>query len=226
MKKDTTEPLTEENEEEKNGISFGDILFAAGMVIVFAAFAFYAFMQGTDRSLYLFGKVFDCYTVSFIAIFFMDLIYIFVAKSRKKEDGSVKLFPVIVLTADLILIGALIIAGFVRGAKNCRVSEKITLEDGRTVYLTETDQYNKQTDIAKAYISVYQIKGITAKPLGEIDETFFLNSCLEDDEYAYTYDPDEKTFELELAYGKFGDDIVSLKPEYDTGSLKYTFKLK
>ena len=73
---------------------------------------------------------------------------------------------------------------------------------------------------------MYKITGIFAKKLGEIDETYYSIKALEEGKLVCTYSDDASVLMIECGYGTFGNDRVQLTPEYDTGTLKYEFKLK
>lgn len=106
--------------------------------------------------------------------------------------------------------------------------EQITLSDENKILLNERATYSKfgERKFEYTYMDVYQIKGITVKKLGEINETYFSNKCLSQDKYSYEYDEQSKKLTVICEYGTYGDSVVHLKEEYDTGFWSGEFTLE
>ena len=99
-------------------------------------------------------------------------------------------------------------------------TEQITLSDGNKILLRERigyirgveDKFEKKFEYT--YMDVYQIKGITAKKLGETGEQYFTNMSLLQDIYTYEYNEENKRL------------TVSHKNEYDTEAWEKEFILE
>ena len=210
---------TETKTEIKNGIAY-----IIGLVIVATIFGVLIWFKSGDREPFLFGYVWDA---NFILIFFQMVMFVAVfvsligqPKGKKQIIGMILCAVMFALEAGLIVWYA-----YENGKKNAD-TEQITLSDGSKVMLSERIDYIAETKIELTYMYVYQIKGITAKKLGKIDESYFSNKCLLQDKYTYEYDEANKKLTIICEYGTFDSGFLKLKEEYDTGFWEKEFILE
>ena len=106
--------------------------------------------------------------------------------------------------------------------------ERLVLSDGNEILLKERIAHITigETRFEHTYMDVYHINGFAAKKLGEIDETYFSNKCLSQDKYTYEYDEASKKLTIICEYGTYGNEVVRLKEEYDTGFWEKEFTLE
>lgn len=214
-----------ETTETKKKIKFGisDII---GIVIAVIIFGFVGYLAITDRELFLFGYM---WKVNYIAIFLQAVLIILYFISWIGQPKSKKRTKAMISFAVLFALEVGLIAWYAYDNINKKVDrERLVLSDGNEILLSERISHSTigETKFESTYMDVYQINGIAAKKLGEIDESYFSNKCLLQDKYTYEYDEASKKLTIICEYGTYGNEVVRLKEEYDTGFREKEFTLE
>lgn len=217
---DNTE-ITETKKKTKIGI-FNIVM--VGITVLLLGFFIYLKIAGGE--LFLFGYVWH-YTDMGNFLNALLCVWIFIPwigqpKNAKRRNAMILCAVLFVL--EIVLI-SLAVYEDIKGTAD---KERITLSDGSEILLHErvTHSTFDERKYEYTYMDVYQINGITAKMLGGINETYFSNRCLLQDKYAYEYDEADKKLTVVCEYGTYGDSVVHLKEEYDTGFWKEEFLLE
>lgn len=209
--------------KKKTKIGIFDIV-VIGFVAVILGFFIYLKIAGGE--LFLFGYVWH-YTD--IGNFLNALLCVWIFIPWIGQPKSAKRRNILILCAVLFVLEIGLISWAVyEDIKYTADMEQITLSDGNKIFLKERTTYSKfdERKYEYTYLDVYQINGITSKKLGRIDETYFSNKCLSQDKYAYEYDEAGKKLTVICEYGTYGDSVVRLKEEYDTGFWSEEFILE
>ncbi|MDE5741734.1 MAG: hypothetical protein K2H90_04725 [Oscillospiraceae bacterium] len=209
--------------KKKIHIGISDIFV---FVILAIILGFLIYLKAVDRELFLFGYVWYPNYIGFFSevLMFAWLLLAWIGAPKSKKRRNV----IIVCAVMLVLEAGLIVWSVYDHTKNTADTERITLSDGSEIILHERVTYSKfgEKKFEYTYMDVYQINGITSKKLGRIDETYFSNKCLSQDKYTYEYDEAGKKLTVICEYGTYGDSVVRLKEEYDTGFLSKEFTLE
>lgn len=176
-------------------------------------------------SMFVGGKLLSHVSFTWAAIMVMCAVVLTYSGMRRK-DGTVKKAPFITAVILMVLTAFPFISGLVNDLKETSVSETTVIDSDYQVLLTEVSEHDKAADKDISHINVYKINGVFAKKLGEIDETYYSVKALESGKIVCTYSDDASELLIECGYGEFGNERVQLSPEYDTGTIKYEFKLK
>lgn len=209
--------------KKKTKIGIFDIVVIGFEAVILGLFIYLKIAGG---ELFLFGYV---WYVNFILVFFQMVMFISFFISWIGQPKSKKRIICMTLCAVMFVLQTGVIVWYVYDdTKNITDTEQITLSDGNEILLKERISHYKigETRFEDTYMDVYQINGITAKKLGKIDETYFSNKCLLQDKYAYEYDEVGKKLTVICEYGTYGDSVVRLKEEYDTGFWSEEFTLE
>lgn len=190
------------------------------ITVLLSALAFAVLMESTKIELLLFGYLFNEFFISSI-LFVISIIVticnvICKMKRRSLDKGQKNVFAVFCIMA---VVGAVMNASICYSdIKNTVDTEQVTFSDGNKILLRERIGYVKSIlvkyEATYTYMDVYQIKGITAKKLGETGEQYFTNRSLLQDIYVYEYDEESKKLTLHH------------KEEYDTGFWEKEFTLE
>ncbi|MBQ1463866.1 MAG: hypothetical protein IIZ18_03560 [Ruminococcus sp.] len=176
-------------------------------------------------SMLLAGKLISSESFTWASVLIMCAVVLTYSGMRRK-DGTVKKAPFVVAVILMVLTAFPFISGLVSDLKETSVSENTVIDADTDALLTEVTSHDKASSKDLTHINVYKITGIFAKKLGEIDETYYSVKSLEEGKLVCTYSDDASVLMVECGYGTFGNERVQLTPEYDTGTLKYEFKLK
>ena len=203
-------------------------VYLIGLILSLVFLFMTAFFKGKNLNLYICGKVFHPYLLQHLGILFwftanfMNMCEIKHKKSEKVPKGIAFL---VIGMVTLCLWG--ITDSTIDGLKDSETQNIITLSDGKEITMNEVTDYSSlNKDWELHYIYVYRTKGIIAEKIGEIDETYFSNRCIADGKYTYEYNESTKVLKIVCEYGKYGNDTVKLKPEYDTGYMDFEFQLE
>ena len=195
-------------------------------VILAIILGFLIYLEAVDRELFLFGYVWYPNYIGFFSevLMFAWLLWAWIGAPKSKKRRNV----IIVCAVILVLEAGLIVWSAYDNINEKTDRERIVLSDGKEIMLSERIDYLKlsESKFELTYMDVYQINGIAAKKLGTIDETYFSNKCLSQDKYTYEYDEAGKKLTVICEYGTYGDSVVRLKEEYDTGFLSKEFTLE
>lgn len=214
-----------DNTETKKKTKIGIFDIAAiGFAAVILGFAIYLKIAGGE--LFLFGYVWHYTDIgNFLNAFLCVWYFIsWVGQPKSAKRRNIMILCVVLFVLEIVLI----FWAVYEDIKNTADMEQITLSDGNKILLNERTTYSKfgERKFEYTYMDVYQINGITAKKLGKIDETYFSNKCLSQDKYSYEYDEQSKKLTVVCEYGTYGDGMVRLKEEYDTGFWSEEFTLE
>lgn len=214
------------NSETKKKISALWVLDIVMLVVLALILAAFIYLKATDRDMFLFGRVFDRTLLS--PVFWIPAAAVHMIMWEEKEPGKKRKSMLIVWCILIAVITVSLAYCIYDDIENIADMETIALSDGNTVLLSERIDY--WTGIEKryelTYLDVYKINGLTAKKVGEIDESYFSNKCLSQDKYTYEYDETGKKLKIICEYGTYGDSVVRLKEEYDTGFWEEEFLLE
>lgn len=199
--------------------SVGVALFALIQLILLGAGTLF---DKQDIDFYLGGKVFDSKLLIYLwlAVNLSGMLHLYI--TRKNEKGKQNYVAVIVSAVMLMASFWLVADNAIDCFKHNKVSANIVLSGEKEVFLQEYEDKEKYNSI---YVYQIQHKHL-AKKLGSIDERYFSNNCLQQNEYAHEYDEQSNKLDIVCAYGTFGGEHIMLEPDYDNGSLRYTFELE
>lgn len=205
--------------------SYKDALFTAeALAVMFLSFLMLLAVSGDGRICIL-GAMLSSVTASVLAASMMALIVLAIACTRKKDDGKLKEFPAIVSGIAVFFCVVCLIIGVVRDISDTKIKGELNISEEESVILTETTVKNKYTETERTHITVYlKGEGLTAKKLGEIDETMFTVKCIESGSYNCYYNSENETVTVICYHGGYGNGIASLL--YDEGSMTYNFPIK
>lgn len=199
-----------------------------GYILIVVMFAFFCWLKIADRSLYIFGAVFNCYTFAFVGAFVVLLVQ--VINLLKKNEGGFDFMSGLLLSA-LIITFICTVTNAATDVKNSKVSDVLKIsEDSESgsslsVVLCEVTEFNNVINADSTYINVYRVSGGIAKKIGVIDEVYFSVECIKEDMYTYFVSSDKSTITIECTYGFFGDGVIMMNPAYESGKIRYVFKL-
>lgn len=184
------------------------------------------YMIDTKKSLYLFEYVFDENIIRLIGLS-MLYIYFIISYFRSRSTMSKKKFITlnVILTAFVIMGIVTTVLDIHSSVKRQIASDKISLSDGNEIFLAENET-KEDSEVKKREIYVYSLNGCFVKKIGNINELYFSNKCIQQDKYSYKYGESTGKLVITCEYGSFGNDIVSLKEEYDDGFLDYEFTIE
>ena len=196
-----------ENGKAKSGTKLSTVLYFACLTIAVMALVFFLYLILVDGGLFLFGYVFSPYTLAFAVI--------------------AAVFTHGMLAAAGAVI-ALVVAlyGGVKDVRHSKTADMLVMSGGRNALLTEYTEKNGTAGKENTFIDVHILYGRVAIKLGNIDETYFSNKCVEKDLYAYSLNESDNVLTIECEYGDFGDGIVAIDPSHGTSTIKYDFKLR
>ncbi len=210
-------------EKDRSVLTVG---FWVYVIVIIALLGLGWYLNHMESDLFLFGYIWDRqYLRGFtIAVLYIGLLYMWKGqpKSRKR-----KICMILALVMIILSVGAIPYSVY-RDMKNRVEVEQIVLPDGKEVLFTETLGHVRilERTFELTYFNVYQKNGIIVRKVGEIDESYFSNKCLSQDTYSYEYDEADRKLTVICEYGTYGDSVVSLKEEYDTGTLSWEFVLE
>lgn len=212
---------TETKKKIKIGIS--DIIVFVILVIILG---FFIYLVRTDSELFLFGYV---WKINDIGNFFNILSAAAIFMAWKSKPQSKRRRNIMILAVVLLALEAGLLAWSAYDNINEKADrERLVLSDGNEILLSERISHYKigKTKFENTYMDVYQTNGLAAKKVGEINESYFSNKCLLQDKYTYEYDEASKKLTIICEYGTYGDSVVRLKEEYDTGFWEEEFTLE
>lgn len=190
------------------------------LTVLFLALAVAVLFEITKRELLLFGYLFNEFFISSI-IFVISVIVTIcnvICKMKRKNLYKEQKVFLAVFCAMAVICTAMNTYMCCDDIKNTIDTEQITFSDGNKILLRERIGYVKSIlvkyEATYTYMDVYQIKGITAKKLGETGEQYFTNRSLLQDIYTYEYDETSKKLTLHH------------KKEYDTEIWEKEFLLE
>lgn len=209
-------------EKDRSVLTVG---FWVYVIVIIALLGLGWYLNHMESDLFLFGYIWDRqylseFTLAVLHIGF--LMWMSQLKSRKR-----KIVMILALVVIILYVGVIPYSVY-RDMKNRVEAEQIVLPDGREVLFTETLGHVRilEKTFELTYFNVYQKNGIIVRKIGEIDESYFSNKCLSQDTYSYEYDEADRKLTVVCEYGTYGDSVVSLKEEYDTGILSWEFVLE
>lgn len=204
--------------KKKTKIAIFNIVMVGIIVLLFGL---YIYLKIVGRELYLFGYVWgrtdisNLYNVLVCAWVFIP--WIDQPKSTKRRN--ILIFGAIIFVFEI----GLVFWSVYGNIKDTADTERITLSDGNKIFLNESMTYSKfdEKKFEHTYMEAYQIKGITAKVLGGINESYFSNKCLSQDKYSYEYDEAGKKLTVICEHGS-----ASLEEQNGTGFWSEEFTLE
>lgn len=208
----------------------GSILTVGFWVYVIVIIAFLGlgwYLKHMEADLFLFGYIWNRQFLSWFTIVILYIGFLYMWKGQPNSRRR-KICMILALVMIVLGVGAISYDVFYRNVKNTAAAEQIVLPDGKEVLFMETLDHVRiiEKTFENTYFNVYQKNGIIVRKVGEIDESYFSNKCLSQDTYSYEYDEADRKLTVVCEYGTYGDSVVSLKEEYDTGTLKYEFVLE
>lgn len=215
--------------DAKKSFDWSEAASNSGYIIIVIALAFFCWLKLSDKYLYIFGNIVSCYTFAFITAFIILLRI--VIKLIKKNNGNFD-FMSGLLTAALFITFVCSINSAAGDAKNSKVKDVLKISEetqensGVSVVLCEVTEFNNTINADSTFINVYRVSGGIAKKIGVIDEMYFSVECIKEDMYTYFINADKSTITIECSYGFFGDGIIMMNPAYETGKIRYVFKLE
>lgn len=196
------------------------------IIAIAALLGFYIYLYKTESDLFLFGHIWD---KQFLNVFYLALIFIgyLIMWIGQPKSGKRKVCMILCLVMIAFYIWGIPYSIY-RDVKNTVDMERIVLSDGNEVLFTETISHVRiiEETFEHTYINVYQMNGIIVKKIGEINESYFSNKCLLQDKYSYEYDEADRKLTVLCEYGTYGNSVVTLKEEYDTGIWSEEFVLE
>lgn len=173
------------------------IASTAAIIILYVTIIYFAlFMIFTGRALYLSGNFISEYAVGFGAFAVLMMIHIIIkcvgffgkGKENSEERGA---FDIVMIIASCIIL-VLAVLGLIRQIGKA-YNERIDLPDGNIILLNEKVSSGNET----TSVDVYRISGIIARKFGGIyDENVLSDNFLEESDWDYIYDEDEKLLTL------------------------------
>lgn len=214
---------TASQEKERSVLTVG---FWVYVIVIIAFLGLGWYLNHIESDLFLFGYIWDRqYLRDFtIVVLYIVFLYMWMGKPKSRKRNIC-----MILALVMIILGVGGISyGVYRDVKNTVEVEQIVLPDGREVLFTETLGHVRilEKTFELTYFNIYQKNGIIVRKIGEIDESYFSNKCLSQDTYSYEYDEADRKLTVVCEYGTYEDSVVSLKEEYDTGTLRWEFVLE
>ena len=210
-------------EKDRSVLTVG---FWVYVIVIIALLGLGWYLNHMESDLFLFGYIWDRQYLREFTIPVLYIGFLFMWKGRPKSRKR-KIYMILALVVIILYVGS--IPYFVyRDMKNTVEVEQIVLPDGKEVLFTETLSHVRiiEKTFENTYFNIYQKNGIIIRKVGEIDESYFSNKCLSQDTYSYEYDEADRKLTVVCEYGTYGDSVVSLKEEYDTGILSWEFVLE
>lgn len=202
---------------EENRKKALDVLYYIGITLAAIAFCFFGYMKLADVELFLFNRIIGCYTICFVAVTFFLLVRIMGGyKKLKKLDYQLWLMVI-----SCVVSAACLINSVAEDSGKSKTKTEIVVNEATNVYLCESIQKNGHTKI-----TVYRVRDRLVKKLGEIDEKPFTSRCIADNRCTWDISENGDIITIHCNYGKYVDERVELKKEYDTGTLSYPFALE
>lgn len=203
--------------EEKKKSNASDAFYYIGITLAAAAFCFFGYMKLADIEIFIFNRIIGCYTICFTAVVVFLLIRIYTLYSKTKHVNYQ-----VVLMSIACFVGALcFINSIAEDFSKSKRKDKITVNETTMVYLCERVEKSGHTKI-----DVYRVRDRLVKKIGEIDEKPFSVRCVAEGAYDYFVGDNGDVITINCKYGKYYDERVALKSEYDKGYLSYTFALE
>ena len=212
-----------ENGKAKSGTKLSTVLYFACLTIAVMALVFFLYLILVDGGLFLFGYVFSPYTLAFAVI--AAVFTLRTGDLLKSKGGKVSYHGMLAAAGAVI---ALVVAlyGGIKDVRHSKTADMLVMSGGRNALLTEYTEKNGTAGKENTFIDVHILYGRVAIKLGNIDETYFSNKCVEKDLYAYSLNESDNVLTIECEYGDFGDGIVAIDPSHGTSTIKYDFKLR
>lgn len=214
---------TASQEKDRSILTVG---FWVYVIVIIALLGLGWYLKHMESDLFLFGYIWDR---QYLSEFTIAVLYIglFVTWKGQPKSRKRNIIMIIALVMIVLGVGAIPYSVYI-DMKNRVEVEQIVLSDGREVLFTETLGHVRilEKTFELTYFNVYQKNGIIVRKVGEIDESYFSNKCLSQDTYSYEYDEADRKLTVVCEYGTYGDSVVSLKEEYDTGTLSWEFVLE
>ncbi len=210
-------------EKDRSALPVG---FWVYVIVIIALLGLGWYLKHMESDLFLFGYIWDR---QYLSEFTIAVLYIGFFVMWKGQPKSRKRNICMILALVMIVLGVGSISYEVyRDVKNTVEVEQIVLPDGKEILFTETLSHVRilEKTFENTYFNVYLKNGIIVRKVGEIDESYFSNKCLSQDTYSYEYDKADRKLTVVCEYGTYGDSVVSLKEEYDTGTLSWEFILE
>lgn len=210
-------------EKERSVLS---VSFWVYVIVIIALLGSGWYLNRMESDLFLFGYIWDRqYLRDFtIVVLYIVFLYMWMGKPKSRKRNICMILALVMIVLG---VGGISFAGY-RDVKNTVEVEQIVLSDGKEVLFTETLAHVRiiKKRFEDTYFNVYQKNGIIVKKVGEINESYFSNKCLSQDTYSYEYDEADRKLTVVCEYGTYGNSVVSLKEEYDTGTLSREFVLE
>lgn len=208
--------------DEKKLVKLNNFLQCASRIAVVGVLAVFGCLKLSDSSLYMFNTIIDCYTFGFISAFIILLIKLVL---HLKRDEWKFHFNSEMLAGALGVVLVCMINSVAEDAKASKVRDILPVDERIRIVLCEVTEYNNMMNADSSYINVFKVNNNVARKLGVIDEVYFSAKCVEEDMYTYFIDSESGTVTIECSYGWFGDGIVMMNPDYETGKIQYIFSI-
>lgn len=208
--------------DEKKLVGLNNFLHCVSVITIVGVLAVFGCLKLSDSSIYVFGIIIDCYTFGFISAFIIlsaKLVF-----HLKKDEWKFH-FNSEMLAGALGIVLVCMINGIAEDAKASKVKDILPVDERTKIVLCEVTEHNNMIDDDSSYINVFKVNNNIARKLGIIDEVYFSVKCVEEDMYIYFFDAESETVTIECSYGCFGDGIVMMNPDCETGKIQYVFKL-
>lgn len=215
--------------DDKKSAKFGNTAPYLIRILIAVTVAFFGWLKLSDRCIYIFGTIFQCYTFAFVSAFAILLVYLL--NYLKKKNGNFNFHSGFITTILCVLI-ICAVNSTAEDIKDSKVKDVLPIgatteeiPDVPSVVLCEITEFNNMMNDDSTYIDVYRVNGRIAKKLGTIDEVYFSVECIKDGLYTCFINQEKNIITIECTYGYFGDGIVEINPAYETGKIQYVFKL-
>ncbi|MDE5937330.1 MAG: hypothetical protein K2G83_08000 [Ruminococcus sp.] len=208
--------------DEKKLVRLNNFMHCVSVTAIVGVLAVFGCLKLSDSSLYIFDIIIDCYTFGFISAFI--ILSIKLVLHLKKDEWEFH-FNSEMLAGALGIVLVCMINGIAEDAKASKVKDILPIDKRIKIVLCEVTEHNNMIDADSSYINVFKVNNNIARKLGVIDEVYFSVKCVEEDMYTYFFDAESGTVTIECSYGWFGDGTVMMNPDYETGKIRYVFKL-
>ncbi len=207
---------------EKKFVGLNNFLHCISMITIVGVLAIFGCLKLSDSSLYIFDIIIDCYTFGFISAFI--ILSIKLVFHLKKDEWEFH-FNSEILAGALGIVLVCMINGIAEDIKSSKVKDILPIDERIRIVLCEVTEHNNMIDDDSSYINVFKVNNNIARKLGVIDEVYFSVKCVEENMYNYFFDAESKTVTIECSYGWFGDGVVMMNPDCETGKIQYVFNL-
>ncbi|MBR6580046.1 MAG: hypothetical protein IKK66_01980 [Ruminococcus sp.] len=203
-------------DDKKKGAKAYETFYYIAMTIAVAAFAFFGYMKLSDTEIFIFDRLIGCYTICFTVVLVFTVIRI-ITMYRKKNKID---YQTGLMIASGVVAATCFINSFAEDCAKSKTKDVLVVNEATNVFLCERIEDNGHTKI-----DVYRVRDRMAKKIGEIDERPFSTRCVAEDTYEYVVSDNGDIITITCEYGKYYDEKVALKPEYDKGYLTFSFAL-